>query len=520
MSIFQDIFIQTQKILVFDKEAISQFVANNFELFLTDLSYEKLICLFDNFFSIFLQFTEKQDNPFVSSLFQYMKEMSFLKYPIFFKVFKCLNFNYEHTIIKQMLYEGVHLSLEEFLRLQKNLPDFNFFDNSLDIIQANYSNFGNISACVNIIETSSNIYELFNDNFGPNFKKFNTIDIYTFTVLCQNCSFDFWYQMDGSVVASVINRFDEIPEIMVSEGVFEKFQKAQLCLFFEEVEECILEKSFDLLKNTNYTKYLDQMLFKLQQNHQTQDEEEYSEHSDDYIDVYEFTTPLISDNLSILEDKLHYRFKNIHLLQSALIHRSFQRKMNTSANNQRLEYLGDAVLDLLLAEYFFLRHPKSDEGILSKLRAFMANGDTLASISSLISLETFVLKGDQDFIPNKDVSKVYADALEAVFGAIWLDGSFSAAQNVFQFVVIPAIESLNIFPSLRRENSKSLLQEYTQKVGLELPIYEMVSKSGLDHLPRFTCKVCVLGKDYFGEGTSKKIAEKRAADQALDFLGL
>ena len=225
-------------------------------------------------------------------------------------------------------------------------------------------------------------------------------------------------------------------------------------------------------------------------------------------------------DLSQLESKLGVKFNNQELLRQALVHRSYLNETPGAFkdHNERLEFLGDAVLELVVTEYLYANYQKP-EGELTALRAALVNGNTLAEVAANIDLNGFLLlsKGEK-----KDIGKarqfILANAIEAVIGALYLDGGYEAAKK-FITAEILKILPLIITNKLYRD-PKSLFQENAQgKIGIT-PKYEVLKEWGLDHAKNFVIGI-FLDEELVaqGEGTSKQEAEVAAAEAALKIKG-
>lgn len=224
-------------------------------------------------------------------------------------------------------------------------------------------------------------------------------------------------------------------------------------------------------------------------------------------------------DLSALQDRLGYRFENEGLLRLALTHPSVVREQNSSVeHNQRLEFLGDAVLQLVLTSVLYSRFPRYGEGPLTKARAFLVNRKSLAEHSGKLGLgEHLILSRGEELNGGRERPSTLADAFEALLGAIFLDTGFESATQFitqrFDFV----FDELEALPAM--ENPKGDLQEILQANLPEPPKYRLISVTGPDHEKNFECAVYhshgELGR---GTGKSKKEAESRAAMDALSKL--
>ncbi len=210
------------------------------------------------------------------------------------------------------------------------------------------------------------------------------------------------------------------------------------------------------------------------------------------------------------------------LFHEALSHRSYSQTPRGagSVSNERLEFLGDSVLNLLVAEYLFGAHAKAPEGELTKIRARLVNGKALALYARKLGLEDFLLMSPQtDQLSGRGLETILSDAYEAVVGAIYLDGGYEAARSFVARTAIKAFTSGAV--GMTDENYKSMLLEHAQAAGLGVPRYQTVGERGPDHDRTFTVEV-QLGRHPRGEGSgkNKKDAEQDAARAALRTLGV
>lgn len=215
-----------------------------------------------------------------------------------------------------------------------------------------------------------------------------------------------------------------------------------------------------------------------------------------------------------LDKALQFRFRDPGLLARALTHRSAK-----SRNNERLEYLGDAVLDFVISEALFRLHPQADEGDLSRLRSALVKDATLASIAGELGVgEHLILGSGERKTGGHRRQSILADALEALFGAIYLDAGFDDAKAVIGRVYEKRLDALPDAAELR--DPKTRLQEWLQARKLALPSYELVRVTGQDHKQRFavTCTVNELSQTTQGEAASRRSAEQQAARRMLGIL--
>ncbi|MEM9293417.1 MAG: ribonuclease III [Acidobacteriota bacterium] len=218
-----------------------------------------------------------------------------------------------------------------------------------------------------------------------------------------------------------------------------------------------------------------------------------------------------------LEERLGYRFQRPRLLETAVTHRSFANEKGLDRNYERLEFLGDAILGMIAAEWLFSRYPDEDEGELSKLKSSLVSARSLARFAGVLGLgESLRLGVGEERSGGRRKRSLLADSLEAVFGAVYRDGGIDAARSV----ILPMLESA---PVSRRRGSaadaKTDLQEFAQGRGWDLPEYHLLSTEGPDHDKTFTFQCWVDGRVVGqGTGSSKKRAEQAAAAEALEAL--
>jgi ribonuclease-3 len=210
-----------------------------------------------------------------------------------------------------------------------------------------------------------------------------------------------------------------------------------------------------------------------------------------------------------LEKKINYKFKDKKLLIKSLTHKSYD-KIN---NNEKIEFLGDRVLGLIIAKKLLEIYPEEKEGILDKKFASLVNKKTCLQIANDMSLEKYILTFNPKNRKIKVEDKVIADCCEALIGAIYLDKGFTAAENF-----ILTFWSKNIKDSVITQiDPKTKLQEYSLKKYKKLPTYKIISNTGPRHKPLFKVAVKLPNtKFYFGQGSSKKDAEQNAAIICLE----
>jgi len=217
-----------------------------------------------------------------------------------------------------------------------------------------------------------------------------------------------------------------------------------------------------------------------------------------------------------LEKQIGYRFKKKALLEAALTHPSYRyENPSESGDNQRLEFLGDSVLGLLAADRLTEKYADADEGELTQRKSSIASGRALATAARGLGLGEHLLLGRGEAANGgADRESNLEDVLEALLGAIWLDGGLKPVRKFFEKHVFQPLEPAA--PSLL--NPKGTLQEFAQKNGFPIPEYQVVDQSGPDHARQFTVEVTVNHYAYRGEGAGRRVAEKNAAEKAIQSL--
>ncbi|MBN2824878.1 MAG: ribonuclease III [Campylobacterales bacterium] len=219
-------------------------------------------------------------------------------------------------------------------------------------------------------------------------------------------------------------------------------------------------------------------------------------------------------NYQELEDKLNYHFKNKELLIEALTHKSYKKPYN----NERLEFLGDAVLDLIVGEFLFEKFLTSDEGILSKIRASLVNESGFTLLAKQLDIGQYIyLSIAEENNNGRAKPSLLSNAFEAVIGAIYLEAGLEVARNI-------SIKLLNeVHPTIDLESLskdyKTALQELTQSTHGVTPDYELLKATGPDHKKEFEIAIYLEGKIIASaKGKSKKEAQQKAAKKALEWL--
>ncbi len=222
-------------------------------------------------------------------------------------------------------------------------------------------------------------------------------------------------------------------------------------------------------------------------------------------------------NLVQLEDNIGYKFKNNDLLDRSLMHTSYTNEIGIEkkGSNQRLEFLGDAVLELTTREFFYHENPEMSEGEMSKSRASVVCEQSLAACARTIDLGSFLMLGKgEEQMGGRTRESILSDAFEALIGAMYLDGGFLNTKNFIHRFVLNDLEEKKLF-----YDSKTVLQEMVQAKYTEKISYVLIGESGPDHDKMFDVEVhlgkCALGK---GKGKTKKAAEQKAAYVAIKEL--
>lgn len=223
----------------------------------------------------------------------------------------------------------------------------------------------------------------------------------------------------------------------------------------------------------------------------------------------------LHDKYFRLENALGYEFKNYDLLKTALTHRSVVN------HNERLEYLGDSILGMLIAEKLYHTYPKSPEGDLTRMRSTLVKEPTLAEIARGFNLSDYMIMGPGE-MRNGGYRResILADAVEAIIAAIYLD-SGNDIDKVRSVLMVWYEENFkNIKPVIEQKDPKSKLQELMQAKKYELPIYSVTNVEGEGHNQQFTVKleISCLAESFIGFGTTIRKAEQQAAQKALDVL--
>ncbi len=226
----------------------------------------------------------------------------------------------------------------------------------------------------------------------------------------------------------------------------------------------------------------------------------------------------MEDKISELEKKLKIKFKNKNLLKNALIHRSFLNENPDFGlgSNERLEFLGDAVLELIVTEFLF-KHQKEEEGVLTSFRASLVNTEILSNVANKLNLADYLYlsKGEKNDITSKSKKSILADACEAIIGAIYLDQGFAKAKKFISDNIIIYFD--NILKNKSYIDYKTYFQEVAQeKIGIT-PTYKLIEESGPDHDKMFKMGLYI-GDELvaYGIGKNKQKAQEDAAKNGIE----
>ena len=227
------------------------------------------------------------------------------------------------------------------------------------------------------------------------------------------------------------------------------------------------------------------------------------------------------EQLDYLQDQIKFKFSDINLLNKALTHKSYANENSTILkHNERLEFLGDSVLDILVSDYLVHEYSEFAEGTLSKIRAAVVNETCLAKLAKNIKLGNYLLLGKgEDLSGGRGKASILADTFEALAGAVFCDGRLDAASNIF----LPLLkeEIVKTAESWSFRDFKSDLQEYTQNKLVCIPSYKVIREIGPDHAKKFEVVVMIKNEvEGKGLGRSKKEAEQAAAKMAMENYSL
>ena len=219
----------------------------------------------------------------------------------------------------------------------------------------------------------------------------------------------------------------------------------------------------------------------------------------------------MTDQTTKLEQKINIKFKDQELLKKSLIHKSY----NTIDNNEKLEFLGDRVLGLVLAKTLLKIYPEEKEGVIDKKFANLVNKKTCLLVAKKIELKKYIITGNSYKGLSRSDGKIIGDGLEALLGAIYLDQGISVVEKFILFFWNDFLDK----SSITKIDAKTQLQEYSLKKYKTLPVYKINKQSGPQHSPIFKVEVQIKNSNkYFASGTSKKDAQQNAAQKLLTNL--
>lgn len=222
-------------------------------------------------------------------------------------------------------------------------------------------------------------------------------------------------------------------------------------------------------------------------------------------------------DFSELEKKIEYTYKDKNLLRQAMTHTSFanEQKINKLESYERIEFLGDAVLEMVSSEYFYLKKPQTSEGALTKMRASAVCEPSLAITARQLELGKYLLLGKgEEATGGRDRDSIIADAVEALIGSVYLDGGLEQARQFILKFVLNDLENKQLF-----YDAKSILMETIHARKLQDFEYRLVGEEGPDHEKLFKTEAVLNGRTIgYGEGQSKKVSEQHAAYEALMYL--
>lgn len=221
-------------------------------------------------------------------------------------------------------------------------------------------------------------------------------------------------------------------------------------------------------------------------------------------------------DLKPIQQVLGYEFHDQSLLETALTHRSCLNQPGTKDTYERLEFLGDAILEMLISTYLFDKYPDKMEGYLTAARSAIVRTESLSKVCEQNDFNQYIRmsKGEEATGGRKN-SSILEDVIESLIGALYLDGGLETAKIFFEKFILP--NAVDIIALNQLKDSKSLLQEKVQSQGDLSPIYKTISESGLDHNKTFEVAVIINGKQLAtGKGKNKQEAEQKAATAALN----
>jgi ribonuclease III len=217
------------------------------------------------------------------------------------------------------------------------------------------------------------------------------------------------------------------------------------------------------------------------------------------------------------EQVLSYTFKNPNLLKEALTHASIAD--NRLNSNERMEFLGDAVLDLIVCEALYVKFPQYQEGDLTKIKSAVVSRRTCAEVANETGLTDLLIIGKGISSRNSMPSSLAAAVYESIVAAVYLDGGFDVVKDYVLRTMTPKLEEIS--SNAHQQNFKAMLQQHAQKIMGSTPMYELLDEKGPDHSKCFEICVCIEGRRFTSAwGPNKKMAEQKAALLALEDLGV
>lgn len=222
--------------------------------------------------------------------------------------------------------------------------------------------------------------------------------------------------------------------------------------------------------------------------------------------------------LQLFEKNAGIRFRRLELLNLAFCHRSYANEITGTDNNEKLEFLGDSVLGVVVSQYLYEELKDKNEGDLARIKSFVVSEDSLAQISRELKIDNFILIGKgEEYSGGRSKKAILADCLEAIIGAFFLDSGFKSVRLFVLKFLIPQINK--VLEDKHNKDYKTLLQEYVQKRYKNYPKYVLTKKTGPDHDRTFWVEVKINGETKgAGSGKNKKEAEQKAASQAYNSL--
>ena len=238
-------------------------------------------------------------------------------------------------------------------------------------------------------------------------------------------------------------------------------------------------------------------------------------------EVHQAPPPVSSERskeLQVFEKQAEIRFRNRELLNLAFCHRSYANENEQMDNNEKLEFLGDSVLGLVVAEYLFDTMTESPEGDLAKIKSFVVSEEVLAAVAQDLRVDNFILIGrGEEYSGGRTKKALLADAMEAIIGAYFIDSGLKKSRKFILEQIVPEIHKVQ--ENRHKKDYKTLLQEHVQKQYKTYPKYTLLKKTGPDHSKTFWMQVQIKDHSYGpGKGKNKKEAEQQAARLAYEAL--